>query len=109
MTQRLKAHAPYLHVLATGNPKQREGVLAGASKELIYCICECALNILRGNVSLSTKEKKSLKRHRQKLRDLSNKKISIKKKRQLMLKQRGGWVTAVLAPILSSLAGLLFR
>ena len=45
MSQRVRNHAPYLQVLAQGNTKQRQGVIQGASKELIACVCECALNI----------------------------------------------------------------
>ena len=52
MSKRLQAHAPYLHVLVNGTAKQREGILRGANKELIYCLCECALNVLQGNVKL---------------------------------------------------------
>ena len=109
MSKRLKTHAPYLHVLVNGNAKQREGILRGADKELVYCLCECALNVLQGNVKLENKEKHHLKKYKQRLRDLSNKKIALRTKRKLLLKQKGGWVTALIAPILSSLAGLLFK
>ena len=109
MSKRLKAHAPYLHVLVNGTAKQREGLLRGADKELVYCLCECALNVLQGNVKLQSTEKTHLKKYKQRLRDLSNKKIALRTKRKLLLKQKGGWVTALIAPILSSLAGLLFK
>ena len=109
MSKRLKAHAPYLHVLVNGNAKQREGILRGADKELVYCLCECALNILKGNVKLHNSEKDKLRKHRQRLRDLSNKKIALRKKRKLLLKQKGGWVSALIAPVLGTLAGLLLK
>ena len=109
MSNRLKTHAPYLHVLAKGNAKQREGILRGADKELIYCLCECALNVLQGNVQISSEDKSKLKKYKRCLRDLSNKKISLTKKRKLLLRQKGGWVTALIAPILGTLASLLFK
>ena len=109
MSKRLKAHAPYLHVLVNGTAKQREGILRGADKELVYCLCECALNVLQGNVKLQNKEKNHLKKYKRQLRDLSNKKISLRTKRKLLLKQKGGWVSALIAPVLSTLAGLLFK
>ncbi len=81
MSKRLKAHVPYLHVLVNGNSKQREGILRGANKELIYCVCECALNVLQGNVHLLPAEKNTLKKYRRRLRDLTDKKIALSKKK----------------------------
>ena len=107
MSKRLQAHAPYLHVLVNGTAKQREGILRGANKELIYCLCECALNVLQGNVKLHNSEKDKLRKHKQRLRVLADKRVALGKKRELL--KKGGWVTALIAPILSSLAGLLFK
>ncbi len=109
MSKRLKAHVPYLHVLVNGNSKQREGILRGANKDLIYCVCECALNVLQGNVHLLPTVKNTLKKYKQRLRDLADKKISLRKKRQVLLRQRGGWISALIAPVLTSLAGVLFK
>ena len=109
MSKRLQAQAPYLHVLVNGNTKQREGILRGANKELVYCLCECALNVLQGNVKLDHTEKNKLRKHKQRLRILSDKKVALGRKRKLLLKQKGGWVTALIAPVLSSLAGLLLK
>lgn len=109
MSERLKAHAPYLHVLANGSAKQREGILHGADRELIYCLCECALNILRGNVKLSNTQKNKLRKFKSNLRILADKKVGLANKRKLLLRQRGGWVASLIAPILGSLAGLLFK
>ena len=60
MSKRLHHHAPYLHVLAKGTSKQRHGVIQGANKELMRCLCECALNVLNGNIPLTPADKKSL-------------------------------------------------
>ena len=109
MSARLQAHAPYLHVLANGTTCQREGLLKGAKKELIYCLCECALNILRGNVKLHPSNKTQLKKHKDKLRTLADQKIPLKVKKELLLKQKGGWISALIVPVLASLAGLLKR
>lgn len=109
MSDRLKAHAPYLHVLAKGSARQREGILRGANKELIYCLCECALNVLQGNVELHPMEKSRLKKYRKTLRDLASKKVSLGTKRKLLLKQKGGWVSALIAPVLITLARLFAK
>ena len=109
MSQRLVAHAPYLQVLTKGNAKQREGILRGADKELVYCLCECALNVLQGNVHLQPGEKSGLKKYRHRMRTLTDKKIGVGKKKQLLLKQKGGWVSALILPILGILNRLLSK
>ena len=108
MTRRLQHNAPYLHVLARGSDKQRQGVIQGANKELIACLCECALNVLNGNVHLKPSEKKKLLKYKRHLRALSNKKTPALKKKKL-LRQKGGFLGALLTPVLSALGGLLFK
>ena len=75
------------------------------NKEFLDCISECAKNILRGNVQLSAKQKTALRRNRQNLRRLSIKKTSLKNKRQII--QKGGFLGAILAPVLATLGGSL--
>ena len=57
-----RAQARFLPALANGSNKQRQGVIDGASQDLITCLCECALNILNGNVSLKPAERTKLKK-----------------------------------------------
>ncbi len=108
MSRRVHKHAPFLHVLATGSKKQRQGVIDGAGKDLITCVCECALNVLNGNVSLTAAERTKLRRHRRELRELTNRRTSLQKKKKA-LTQKGGFLGALLTPVLSALGGLLFK
>lgn len=52
-----KREADFLRALYLLDSEQRLLLLRRASPELIKCICECALNILLGNVPLKTREK----------------------------------------------------
>ena len=105
MSQRLKKHAACLHMLATANPTMRNAVLKNADQPLIHCLCECAHNVLKGNVPLTPAQKTKLKRYSQHLRDLVDKKKNNKKK----ILQTGGFLPALLAPIAASILGpLLF-
>ena len=108
MTKRLHKHAPYLHVLAKGTHKQRHGIIQGANKEFMKCLCECALNVLNGNVPLKPADKKKLKKYKHQLRSLTNRKFSSQKKKKT-LSQKGGFLGALLTPVLSALGGLLFK
>ena len=44
-----------LHVLAHALPQMCKAIIRAADRELMTCLCECAQNILNGNVPL-TKE-----------------------------------------------------
>lgn len=80
-------HFPLLHCLAQGENVSE--ILKKADKKLITCLCECALNILRGNVPLSDQQQRTLKRYRRTLRTLIDKKVSLGQKKKA-LNQRGG-------------------
>jgi len=68
-------------------------------------MCECAKNLLKGNVPLSPAQLRTLRRHKQKLRQLAVKKTSLAKKKKLV--QSGGFLGALLTPIISVLGNLL--
>ena len=51
-----------LLLLLTKNAKLREAILEHADAELIRALCECAHNILRGNVKMTPREKTRLRK-----------------------------------------------
>jgi predicted ATP-grasp superfamily ATP-dependent carboligase len=105
MSQTLKKLSPYLRVLQKSSPNvQRALVKKHCSPEFIKCICECAKNVLVGNVVLSAVHKKRLKRYKQSLRRLALKKTSLKIKKKIV--QSGGFLGALLGPIVKVLGGL---
>ena len=108
MSKRLHRNSPFLHVLAKGTAKQKQGLILGADKQLIDCLCECALNVLNGNIPLKPSDKRKLKKYKNNLRYLVDKKVSVQKKKKT-LNQKGGFLGALLTPVLSALGGLLFK
>ena len=100
MSTRVKRQAPTLKALAKAHPHVCQAILKGADKDLLKCLSECAYNILRGNVKLTAAEKARLTKYKQKLRKVSDKKTSLKKKQKLV--QSGGFLPALLAPLLTS-------
>ena len=106
MSRRLRNNVPYLHVLARGNNTQRQGILEGANTDLVKCLCECALNVLKGNVPLSHQEKTKLKGHKRSLRFLTDKKVGLQRKKKLV-QQKGGFIAALAAPVLGILGDLI--
>ena len=101
MSSRVKRQAPLLHALSKSHPHVCRAILRGADKDLLQCLSECALNILRGNVHLKPAEKASLTKYKQKIRKVAGKKTSLKQKHKLV--QTGGFIPALLAPLLKPL------
>ena len=100
MGEKLKKYAPYLKVLAITSPKMCKAMVQHADAHLLRCLCECAHNILKGNVPLSPPQKKRLARYKKSLRTLLSKKASVKTKKRTL--QKGGFVPALLQPLLNS-------
>lgn len=76
-----------LKVLCLLNVTQREAVLRKADSKLVTYLCECALNILRGNVPLTSKKVKSkLRQQATVLRKLASPSSSVSVKKKLLIK-----------------------
>ncbi len=106
MAARVKKHFDILRVLQKANPKLHKAILQNADTDVVHCICDCTHNALNGNLKLTPKQKKQLVKFKKPLRQLTVKKVALKKKRNLLI-QHGGLVSAVLAPLLAVAASLL--
>ena len=100
MSSRLKRQATVLQALAKSHPHVCQAILQGADKDLLQCLSECANNILRGNVNLTAAQKTQLTKYKQKLRQVADKKTALKRKQQIV--QTGGFLPALLAPLIGS-------
>ena len=99
MSGRMKKQAVCLQMLIkTKNAKLRKAILEHADAELIRALCECAHNILRGNVQMTPREKTRLRKYQTKLRLIARKNVSVKQKRR-HLQQTGGFLTGVASSI----------
>ena len=107
MTSRLKRQVPLLLVLAKANPSVCKTILRSADRDLLQCLSECALNILKGNVKLKPSDKARLTKYRQKLRKVADKRVSLKEKHKIV--QTGGFAPALLAPLLAPLIAPLAK
>lgn len=101
-----KKHADVLKVLFKANRKQRKAILEVADREWIEAICECALNLLKGNLDLSSSEKRKLLPYKNHLRKLSSKNTPVKRKRGLLLQRGGNWLKFLIGPIIKVLGDL---
>ena len=105
MSNRIKKHAPMFVHLAKAKPQTVKSIIKTCDKELMNVLCECGLNVLYGKVPISKTQRNRLYRFKGKLRELTKKRVSAKKKKTIL--QQGGFLGALLSPILGILGNLL--
>jgi len=105
MSNRVKKYLPVLKRINKLGDKVKRDYVRKCDRGFLDCISECAKNVLKGNVPLSDRQKKKLRRNRKDLRALFVKKTTLRKKRRIL--QKGGFLTALLPPILGVLANIL--
>ena len=103
MSRKVQKEIPVLKALCKCTSGKRKQLLQTGGKKLQICLDECAVNVLKGNVPLSKKHFSKLEKYKKPLRDVSLRKTSQMKRRQIV--QRGGFLPALLAPIITSLVG----
>ena len=98
------------------NAKIRKTIIANANADLLCALAECAYNILRKNIPLTPLQRRRLDKYKTTLRKLSQKRTSAAERRRLLLTrpqvgegQSGGFLSAFLAPLASSVFLPLLR
>jgi hypothetical protein len=104
-TTRLSRNLHLLKAIYKTSPKRRKELIANADKDLVCTICDCAKNVLNGNVPMSKARKKKLVKHKKVLRALANPRISINRKRLAFKNQTGGFLP-LLIPLLAPILGI---
>lgn len=101
-------HIEYLTLLkkSANNKKKRQALLDYADKDELSAVTECVQNILAGNVPLSKEQLKKLRRHKRRMRELSQDNISIVKHKRV-LNQSGGFLQAILPLALGALGPII--
>ena len=84
----MKDNLPYLQVLVKSKPKLRKLLIEHGPVSLITSICECALNILKGVIPLTPRQKRHLAQYKTHLHGLASKKVSQKRKKQVSKSER---------------------
>ena len=102
MSKCIQRNEKFLKELVTSSDRRRQSLLEGATKDEIHCLTEIAFNIVKGNFPLDNESLRKLTKHKQAVRKLSKTRGSHKKKKQF-LKQKGGFLPLLLAPVLSIL------
>ena len=107
---RLQKNGPTLRLLQKAPAPLQKRILDKALPELICCPCDCAHNVLQGNVEISHHHKWKLKPHKTKLQKLADRKVALKTKRRII--QKGGFLPillSALAPVINGVVGSLIK
>jgi len=107
MSRRVKKYLPVLKRITKLGEKAKRDFVRKCDREFLDCISECAKNVLKGNVTLTDRQKTKLRRNRNDLRALSTKKTALRKKRRIL--QKGGFLSALLPPVLAILGELFLK
>ena len=83
----------------------KKKLIKNCDKKLIDCFAECSKNVLSGNIQLKPTQLRKLRREKKNMRALALEKTSLKKKRKIL--QKGGFICAILPPVLTVLSSLL--
>ena len=105
----MKDNLPYLQVLVKCKPKLCKLLIEHGPVSLITSICECALNLLKGVIPLTPRQKRRLAWYKIHLRGLANKKVLRKKKKHFLNQKGGNLLTGLLPPVLTVLGSLLTK
>lgn len=85
MSRSVDTNLELLKALVTLEPKSRFWLLSVADKSLVTAICECALNVLNGNVCITSRVRNTLYKHRDTIRMLARPKVKCWKKLRLII------------------------
>lgn len=103
MSQRFRRNIPNLQKLYKANPPTRKRMIETLSDDSINALCDCACNIRRGHVPLTTKQHNKLKSYHNLIKTLGRKSLTQKTKRKTL--QSGGFLGFLLKPIAKLLFG----
>ena len=105
----MKEGLPYLHVIVKSKAKLRKLLIQHVPANVITAICECSLNLLKGVIPVTPRQKRRFARYKTHLRALANKKVSRRQKKRFLNQKGGGLLTTLLPAVLSVLGSLLVK
>lgn len=108
MTQ-MKSKRELLKRLQKQSHTVRQNHVKHCPEKDIRTICECCLNLLKGNIPVSDKQKRALARYKSKLRILAKKGRTLKYKRKVLSQTGKGFWLALLPAAISAITSLFSR
>ena len=85
---RVQSHYSTLELLKTATPQLRKAIVSKCCPDLVKCISEIALNVLKGNLQLPDSSAKQLRKHRAGIRKVASRRVSLKDKKRIKSARR---------------------
>jgi len=95
-----------LSVLKTADPKLRKAIISNCNKDTLNGISKCIINVFNRNVKLTSCNKRKVRKHKARLRKLTDKRVPLSTKKKLIV-QRGGFLLPLLSAVVPSVARLI--
>lgn len=102
----LRKHFHVFQNIKRGSPKLRKAIISLSGLDLTKALCEVCINVLNGNLPVEPEVRKKLSPFKSVLRSLCCRKVSLRKKRKLLV-QKGGFLPALLGTLLSTVIGAI--
>ena len=107
--EQVRIYVKLLQVLQKANPTDRRRILETADPEFILLICNCFLNIIRGSLPLPPVAERKLAKYAKLMKEIATKgkkTAAVRRKRKLLM-QHGGFLPALLTPVIALAGGLI--
>ena len=95
-----------LKALKKMSNKSRREFLKSCDGRVIDSLSEVCQNLLKGRIKMSAQQIRKLKRHRKSIRAVACKRNCLKKRRKI-ISQTGGFIGALIGPLVTGLSSLL--
>ena len=110
----IKTYGTFLEGLTHLSNKRRKKMIQESPKEVIDCVGECGINLIKGNVRLTNAQKNQLRARKQHIRLLSSKQVPLDTTKKKIINQKGGALLGLLlkpliAPIIGSFLGEIIK
>ena len=90
----IKTYGTFLEGLTHLSNKCRKKMIQESPKEVIHCVGECCINLIKGNVRLTNAQKNQLRARKQHIRLRSSKQVPLVEKK--IINQKGGALLGLL-------------
>lgn len=101
----IKKYGPFLEGLCNIPHRNRQKIINDCPKEILDCVGECCLNLIKGNVKLTNAQKEKLRSRENDIRYLSTKRVAVADKKKILNQKGGALLGLLLKPLLGSVLG----
>ena len=101
----IKKYGPFLEGLCNIPYRFRQKIVNDCPKEILDCVGECCLNLIKGNVKLTKAQKEQLRSRKNDIRLLSTKRVALANKKKILNQKGGALLGLLLKPLLGSVLG----